>query len=67
MPSDRIEPLFSTPPDRFGVVLPDGRVIDCTEGARLFEQDAEGRARLIASKVGGRAVRIVTELVALDV
>jgi hypothetical protein len=53
-------------PDRFGVVLPDGAVIDCTEGARLFEQDAEGRSRLIASKVGGQAVRIVTELVILD-
>jgi len=60
------EPLFPTLPDRFGVVFPDGAVMDVSEGARLFEQDAEQRARLIASKVEGRAVRIVTELVALD-
>lgn len=53
-------------PDHFGVVFPDGAVIDCTEAARLFDQDPEGRARLIASNVGGRAVRIVTNLVILD-
>ena len=62
-----IEPLFkSRQPDRFGVVFPDGAVIDCTEAARLFEQDAEARARLVASKVGGMAVRIITELRVLD-
>jgi hypothetical protein len=55
-------PLIDLPPDRFGVLLPGGAVIDCTEGAWLFNQDAEQRARLIASKVSGRAVRIVTKL-----
>jgi hypothetical protein len=52
--------------DRFGVVFPDGAVFDCTEGARLFDQDAETRARMVALKNGGNAVRIKTELVPLD-
>jgi hypothetical protein len=61
------EPLFVCPKvrDRFGVVFPDGMLHDCTEGAWLFDQDAETRARMIAPKVGGHPVRIVTELVAL--
>ena len=54
-------------PDRYGVVLPDGTMFDCTEAARLFDQDPEQRARRVASRYGGQAVRIVTELVALDV
>jgi hypothetical protein len=54
-----------TLPDRFGVVWPDGSVSDVTESARLFDQDPENRARLIASKIQGRPVRIVTELASL--
>jgi hypothetical protein len=53
-------------PDRFGVVWPDGSVFDCTEGARLFDQDPEARARMIAPKIGGRVVRIKTTLVAVE-
>lgn len=53
-------------PDRFGMVFPDGAWFDCTESARLLGQDEEGRARLLARKAGGRAVRIVTSLVDVD-
>lgn len=53
-------------PDHFGVVWPDGAWYTCTEAARLFGQDEEARARLLAEKNGGRAVRIVTFLVDVD-
>jgi hypothetical protein len=49
-------------PDRFGAVFPDGAVYDATEGARLFDQDAEQRARAMAVKIGGRPVRIRTTI-----
>lgn len=52
-------------PDRYGAVFPDGAWFDCTEGARLFDQDPETRARMVATKIGGHAVIIKTELVAL--
>ena len=52
-------------PDRFGVVFPDGAWFDCTEGSRLFDQDPEARARMVAANVQGHAVRIVTKLVPL--
>ena len=58
------EPLPALP-DRFGIVFPDGEVLDVTEGARLFGHDGEQRARRIAAKYDGTAVRIVTTLVAL--
>jgi hypothetical protein len=51
-----------TIPDRFGAVFPDGAVYDATEGARLFDQDAEQRARAMAVKIGGRPVRIRTTI-----
>jgi hypothetical protein len=54
------------PRDQFGVIWPDGAWYSCAEAARLFGQDEEERARLIAGKNGGRAVRIVTRLVDLD-
>jgi hypothetical protein len=54
------------PSDQFGVIWPDGGWFSCAEAARLFGQDEEERARLIAGKVGGRPVRIVTQLVELD-
>jgi hypothetical protein len=43
-------------------VFPDGAVYDATEGARLFDQDAEQRARAMAVTIGGRPVRIRTML-----
>lgn len=52
-------------PDHFGVVFPDGAVMDCNAGALLFGQEAEERARRIAANVQGRPVRIVTTLVPL--
>jgi hypothetical protein len=66
----RTEPVRATPPaveppfipDRFGAVFPDGAVYDATEGARLFDQDAEQRARAMAVTIGGRPVRIRTML-----
>jgi hypothetical protein len=48
--------------DRFGAVFPDGAVYDATEGARLFDQDAEQRARSVAVKIGGRPCRIRTTI-----
>jgi len=54
-------------PVRFGVVFPDGAVFECTEAARLFDQDPETRARTVATKVGGQPVRMITRLEALDV
>jgi len=48
--------------DRFGAVFPDGAIYDATEGARLFDQDAEQRARAMAVTIGGRPVRIRTTL-----
>jgi hypothetical protein len=55
---DAIEP--PSIPDAFGVVWPDGAVFDATQGARLFHQDPEQRARDMAAKVGGRPCRIRT-------
>jgi hypothetical protein len=60
------EPPFKSPPDRFGFMFPDGAMFDVTDSARLFGQDPEARARTMAAKCGGRAVRIITKVVDLD-
>lgn len=52
--------------DRYGFVFPDESWVDVTEGAWLFGQDAEERARKIAEKVGGYPIRIITRLERLE-
>lgn len=47
-------------PDRWGVKLPDGTVVDCTRSAHLFGVDAHDQARLVAEKNGGCVIRFVT-------
>lgn len=51
-----------TIPDRYGAVFPDGALYEATDGARLFDQDPEQRARAMAVTIGGRPVRIRTTI-----